>query len=303
LSLQPVHGVVSVGTVPAVAGVTFSLDGATMTTDARGRATAPVDDLNDVSDRLKLATPNASGGMAVSNMRVSKLPPLVVHQRRVLVALDVRRPVSLRFVDLAHHAVPASRISDITLSAGSNSVRLLGQELSSPAALLTQQATKVGTDWQPRGITYTLRSVRIDGGQAVFNGRQRFSPSSSGTWNISLAVFTLTVTAHDAFFGSQLGSHLVITRPDGQELSMQLSSAGPRRTPSMVRGLYSVQIDAAVLAGRASVLVSRNEQIDLRVITLWDAAAFLLLVLLIIVGAVLGGRRMARRRERARSSR
>jgi hypothetical protein len=137
----------------------------------------------------------------------------------------------------------------------------------------------------------------------VFNGRQRFSPSSSGTWNISLAVFTLTVTAHDAFFGSQLGSHLVITRPDGQELSMQLSSAGPRRTPSMVRGLYSVQIDAAVLAGRASVLVSRNEQIDLRVITLWDAAAFLLLVLLIIVGAVLGGRRMARRRERARSSR
>jgi hypothetical protein len=70
-----------------------------------------------------------------------------------------------------------------------------------------------------------------------------------------------------------------------------------------VRGLYSVRIDSAVLAGTASVLVSRNEAIDLRVVTLWDAAAFVTAVLLIVVGAVLGGRRMSRRREAARSPR
>jgi hypothetical protein len=70
-----------------------------------------------------------------------------------------------------------------------------------------------------------------------------------------------------------------------------------------VRGLYTVQVDSAVLAGHASVLVSRNENIDLRVVTLWDAAAFLVLVLIIIVGAVLGGRRMAQRRVLARSRR
>jgi len=301
LSLQTVHGLVVVSTVPAVAGVTFSLEGATFTTDRRGRAKAPIEDLNDVADRLRLASSTASSGVGVTNMRVTKLPPLAIRQRRVLVAFDVRRPVSLRFVDLAHHVVPKSRISDVAISAGSSSLRLISQELGTPAALLTQQASKVGTQWQARDITYTLRSVRIDGGQAVFNGRQRFRPSSSGTWTITLAVFTLSVTAHDAFFGSQLSSHLVITRPDGSRLPLQLSAATERNAPPLVRGLYSVQIDSAVLAGHASVLVSRNEHIDLRVVTLWDATVFLVLVLLIIVGAVLGGRRMAQRRARARS--
>ena len=303
LSMEPVHGVVTIRTVPSVAGVVFSLDGATITTGADGRAEAPVDDLNDVADRLRLAAPDAAGGLQVSNVRVTKLPPRVVHQRRVLVAMDVRRPVAFRFVDLAGHPVPLSRITDLTLSAGAASVRLIGSELTVPAPLLTEQATKIGTDWQTRSITYTLRSVRIDGGQAVFNGRQRFTPSSSGTWRIALAVFTLTVTAHDAFFGSQLASHLEITRPDGSRLPLSLSASQARRTPSLVRGLYSVQIDSAVLAGRASVLVSRNEAIDLRVVTLWDAVAFIAVVLLIVVGAVLGGRRMSRRREPTRSRR
>jgi hypothetical protein len=303
LTLQTVHGVVAVTTVPPVAGVTFALEGATLTTDRRGRAQGPIADLNDVADRLRLASATATSGVEVTNMRVTKLPPRAVGQRRVLVAFDVRRPVSLRFVDLARHEVPRARISDVALSVGDSTVRLVSQELGTPTALLTEQATKVGQQWQARTITYTLRSVRIDGGQAVFNGRQRFRPSASGTWTIRLAVFTLAVTAHDAFFGSQLSSHLVITRPDGSRVPMQLSSAKPRRTPSMVRGLYTVQVDSAVLAGHASVLVSRNENIDLRVVTLWDAAAFLVLVLIIIVGAVLGGRRMAQRRVLARSRR
>jgi hypothetical protein len=303
LSLEPVHGDVVIRTVPAVAGAVFSLDGATIATDARGRAKAPVDDLNDVSDRIRLASQEAAGGLQVSNMRVSKLPPLVVHQRRVLVAFDVRRPIVFRFIDLAGHSVPSARISDLTMSSGSTTVRYLGPELGVPMPLLTRQASKIGSAWQTRPITYTLRSVRIEGGEAVFNGRQTFVPSSSGEWRITLAVFTLVVTAHDAFFGNQLASRLEFTRPDGSRLPLHLSSNSGRRTPSLVRGLYSVQIDSAVLAGRASVLVSRNEAIDLRVVTLWDAVVFLLVVLLIVVGAVFGGRRMARRRERARSLR
>ncbi|HKC27851.1 MAG TPA: hypothetical protein VKB75_07545 [Jatrophihabitans sp.] len=296
LSLQSMHGKAIISTVPAVAGVVFAIDGASVVTNQRGEATAPVADLNDVVARLRLTSADAAGGLQVSNMRVEKLPPEIVRQRHISVALDVRRPVMLRFVDLRQRTVPTSRITDLTLSTNAGDVRVPGSRLSAPLPMLVNQATRVGSGWQPAPVTYTLRSVLLDGGEAVFNGRQRFQADSGTTWTISLAVFTLTVTAHDAVFGSQLASRMVITRPDGTKLPIELSSARPRITSTLVRGLYSLHVDSAVLAGRASVLVSRDERIDLRVVTLWDALAFLAVVIAIVIGAVLGGRRMARRR-------
>ncbi len=296
LSLQTVHGIAIIETVPAVAGVVLSVDGATVTTDQQGQARAPVADVNHVADRLQLGGPDAAGGFQVSNMRVNRLPPGTVRVRHIVVALDVRRPVLLRFVDARGRPVPPSRITDVTFTAGSITTRLHGAELSAANSMAARQATREATGWQEVPITYTLRSVHLNGGEAVFNGRQRFQAATSGLWTISLAVFTLTVTAHDALFGSQLGSRMVITSPDGSTVPMELSSELPRTTPSLVRGLYTVRVESAVLAGRASVLVSRDERIDLRVVTLWDTIAFVVTALAVLAGAVLGGRRLARRR-------
>jgi hypothetical protein len=296
LPLQSMHGKVLISTVPSVAGVVFSLDGTSVMTDQSGKVTAPVADLNNVPARLRLISAHLAGGLMVSDVRVSKMAPGIVRQRRIMVALDLRRLVTLRFVDLRQRTVPAARITDLTLSTNSGPMRLTGSQLSAPLSMVTQQASRVGSGWQSAPITYTLRSVLLDGGEAVFNGRQRFQPESGNTWTISLAVFTLTVTAHDAVFGSQLASRMVITRPDGSNLALELSSADPRTTSTLVRGLYTLHVDSAVLAGHSSVLVSRDERIDLRVITLWDVLVFMVVVLAIVVGAVVGGRRMARRR-------
>jgi biopolymer transport protein ExbD len=68
---------------------------------------------------------------------------------------------------------------------------------------------------------------------------------------------------------------------------------------SLVRGLYQMRVDSAVLAGSTTVLVSRNDAIDLRVVTLLDVVLIVLVVLVVLIAAVVGGGVMARRRRSA----
>ena len=77
------------------------------------------------------------------------------------------------------------------MDVGSTPVVLAGVEAASPALLLTQVAAKVGSGWETRAVGYTLRSVLIDGSEAVFNGRQRFNAAQPGDWTIRLSVFSL----------------------------------------------------------------------------------------------------------------
>lgn len=295
LHLKTLHGTVVIQTVPRTTGVVFQLEGATVTTGPRGRALAPVSDLNNVSDQLTLAS-SAAGNLHVSDLRVSKLPPKALRQRRLVAALVVRRPVAFRFTDLGGQLIPASHISQMRITADSASVKLVGKELGTPSLLLTRIATRIGSYWHERPITYQLRSVRIDGSEAVFDGRQRFTPGASGVWTVSLAVFSLSVTAHDAIFGNQVNSTAVITKPDGAHYAVALRSGSPSIVPSMVRGLYGLQIDSAVLGGHTTLLVSRDDTLDLRVVTFLDALIVAILGTFILVAAVLGGRLMARRR-------
>lgn len=299
LQLAPIHGTVDIQTVPATPGVTFLLDGASITTTANGTASAPIGDLNNVNQRLKLADSTAEP-LLVSNMRVSKLPPTHIRQRRLIVALDVRRPVILRFVDLKGSVIPTSRIENVQATSGNAEVQIVGRQIAEPAALLTQVATKAGSAWQTRRAVYSLRSVRMDGGEAVFNGRQRFSPSGGSTWTITLAVFNLAMTAHDALFGFKVGSRVQITRPDGTKYGLDLGTVDPLVARTMVRGLYGLTVDSAVVGGRTSVLVSRDDSVDLRVVTLVDFVVIALFALIILVSTVVGGQMMARRRASAR---
>ncbi len=84
-------------------------------------------------------------------------------------------------------------------------------------------------------------------------------------------MFSVTLTVRDALFGSTIGTRTVITRPDGSTLAQSVPAATPAVLSGMVRGLYTLKIDAAVLGGTTSILVSRNDTVQLRVITLLDA--------------------------------
>lgn len=283
LTLQPVSGTVVVDTVPAVAGVMFSLEGGTITTGAGGRGEGVVADLNGVADSISLATP-AAGPSSVSVLRVVKQPPGAPYQRHLLVALAVRRSVQLSFTDASGRRVPPSRLSKVELSSGGTAVDLTGQAIGQPVSLLAQTATQDGKDWQMRQLTYSVSAVRLDGSNAVFPGRQRFNPNTTGNWAISLAVFNLKVAVHDVLFGMSVGSSASITRPDGTRYSVHLQAGPPTVLESLVRGNYDLRVKSAVLGGRNHLLVTRNDHVNLRVVTKLDV-----LVIFVLGVALCGG--------------
>lgn len=297
--LTPVAGTVQVATVPRTPGVQFDIDGTSLTTGDNGIGVASVSDLNNVKDGLTLASSKA-GDLQVSAVRVSKVKSVVPMQRRLIAAIDVRRGVTLRFVDSHGRAVPASRVGQVELTAGSGAMTtLVGTEISVPALLLTRVAERIGTGWGTRAVTYSLAAVRINGANAVFAGRQRFTPLTSSTWTIDLSVFSMTLVVRDALFGSQIGTRTVLTRPDGSTVAETVRANAPSVLTGMVRGLYTLKIDAAVLGGSTSVLVSRDDSVDLRVITLLDTVIIAIGGALVLPAAVMVGVAVTRRRRRA----
>jgi hypothetical protein len=299
LRLNAAHGTVVIRTIPPTPGVAFQLEGAELVTDRKGTVTAPVADLNNLADKLQLAT-NAAGDVQVSTLRVSTERSKVERERRLVAALDVRRPVQVRFVDLQGRPVGISIVGDVRMSVGSTRVTMLGRELDAPTPLLSTTSSRVGGSWESRPVTYLLHSVRINGSEAVFDGRQHFTPSRSGVWTVRLAVFRMAVSVHDALFGNQIGSRALVTRPDGVHYAIELSSGRPEIVPAMVRGLYGLSIDSAIVAGQTKILVTRDDSVDLRVVTLVDAVVMLAIGLFVLVASVVCGRTLARRRLAAR---
>jgi hypothetical protein len=300
--LAPVKGTVKVITVPRTPDVQFQVDGTALTTGANGIGIAQVADLNYVQDKLTLAASQA-GPYQVSSLRVSKLDTIVTGQRRLIAAIDVRRGVKLRFIDSHYKPIPASAVDSVTMSAGSGvTTTIVGTELTVPALLLTQVAERIGSGWGTRTVKYSLESVRIDGSNAVFTGKQTIYPLSTSVWTIQLAVFSMTLSVRDALFGSTIGTRTVITRPDGSTVAKDVPSGSPHVFTGMVRGLYTLKIDAAVVGGTTSVLVSRDGEVDLRVITLLDALVIALAGAILLPASVLVAVSITRRSQRRRKN-
>ncbi len=293
LRLRPVKGTVAIDTVPATAGVTFALDGATFTTDGAGHATSSVADLNGVDLRLRTNSPRAEG-VTVSISRVARLAPQAAFQRHLLVALNVSRPVDLRFTDLAGRTVPADRVSEVRLDSAASTVLLGPDQLGGPVPLLSSIGKLVDGSWSSQPVNYAVTHVSVEGSNAVFAGQQRIDPSARPDWAISVSVFDVQVTVRDALFGHRLTSSAQVTRPDGGRSPVVLGAGRPTTIRSLVRGEYTLTTDSAVVGPDTRILVSRTSDVELRVITLLDAAVVTGLLLLGAGGLVAVG--LARRR-------
>jgi len=293
LILRPVHGTVVVDTVPATPGVSFLLDGATFTTNAHGQGTSPVADLNGVDLRLRTSTAQATRA-TVSVLRVTRLTPAAPFQRHLVAALAVSRPVSLSFTDSAGRAVSAQRIAEVQLSGGGSTVTVSGAQLQEPVSVLANRAELVEGTWKAQQVTYSVARVTVEGSDAAFAGQQRFDPNAASHWPISVSVFDVSVTVRDMLFGRRVTSAAEVTRPDGVQYAVQLGGEGPTLLPSLVRGDYTLTTQAAVLGASSKILVSKNFDAELRVLTLPDLLVLLLLMLDTSVLFVMIGRRRIR---------
>jgi len=291
--LAPIAGTLTIHTVPRIPGVTFGIDDITLTTNGNGTATAPVRDLNLRRNELALLTTHtaARGHPVVHIERVGTMPPHAPHERRMLVALKVSRPVTLHFVDPRGARVTARRIQRIRLEQDGHVVTI-----NDPAAgsvlLPSTQVRRVHGTWQTRKLDYTVDEVRVGGANTVFAGRQHLDPARPDTWRIRLSVYALTVTVRDALLGRRVTSTIALSRPDGSLRQVEVGADAPARITSLPRGLYRLDVNVGAVGDRYPVLISRDTHADLRVITRSDLVIVILTLTAIAVALVLTGRRL-----------
>ena len=295
LTLRPVHGTVVLDTVPVTPGVTFLVDGSSVTTDAHGHALAMVSDLNGVENRITLDSSSAYRS-TVELLRISRQRAAAPFQRHVVAALAVSRPVSLRFTDPAGGVVSAARVGGVQLVGGGGTIDVPAAQVQNPVSLLSIRARLVNGTWRPQQVTYAVSQVTVEGAEAVFAGQQHFNPNAEAEWPISLSVFDVSVTVRDVLFGSLVSSMADVTRPDGVVVATQLAGNGPTTLHSLVRGEYTLVTRAAVVGGKAVVRVSKSSAVELRVVTWIDVIVLVGLVLVLCASVLWLGRAWARRR-------
>jgi hypothetical protein len=297
IQLSPVAGTVVVDTIPRTPGVMVTVAGTTLTTGAHGRGTASVSDLNAVSDHVHLVTPEADGS-EVEVLHVTKRPPPAIRHRRLLIALRVSDPVTFEFVDPNGHPLSSARVDEVDLNQGGRTRTISRQELAGPVMLPSSIARQVHGIWQVRRLNYSIQAVSVNGANAVFSGRQRFEPGGKTTWRVNLSVYDLAMTVRDSLLGRRVGSVVQVTFPDGKQRRLYVGDGQPTVLSSLVRGMYQLDVGAAVIGSEQTVLVSRDSSGDFRVITRLDLVLCAVVGLALVGGLVLTGRRLAVRTPR-----
>jgi hypothetical protein len=239
-----------------------------------------------------------AGTAKVSLKGISKVRSTVAYQRHLVVALTVRRPVQLRFVAPDGAPVPTDRITQVSLSGGGSKLVLGPDQLHDQVMVVSGTSREVESVWKAAGVAYSVDSVKVDGSDAVFSGRQRFDAVKSGIWTIKLSVFDITITARDVLFGSTVKSSVLVTMPDGMDVEHTMTNGDALLLSDLVRGTYDLKISAALLGSRSTLLVSRNDAVELRVMTLRDAAVIGAALLLMAALLIWLGRAMRSSRQK-----
>lgn len=304
IELVPIPGNLIVTTVPAVPGVRLSLDkGPAFTTDASGVAHTTVTDLNDPGSRLKVVGSD-EGSTRLQVVTLSSAKPAAPFQRHVILGLSVRRAVQVRLVDLHGAAVSPTRADRIVLvNSLAQTTTVTGAELAKPVWLLAAVPTRVAGTVTAKSLTYSVTSVRLDGGEGVFAAQQRFNPNVVQKWPVRLQLFDMTFRVQDTLLHSGSGRQLIITGPDSRRVvRVRLDGNHSVRVRSMVRGTYTVQVTPSGLSARTPVLVSRDDAVELRIVSRVDVAIGVIVAETLAATLLLVGRIRRRRRQAPREA-
>ena len=284
LSAEPAEAQTTIQTVPAVPGMRFAQDGHRVKTDRNGRAHLP---------------PRAR---AVPRVLDTEVAPGVRakfdrwYRGGRIAAINLYHRVTARFIDQSGNAVDPRAVTSVTLR-GSDG----GRHVLTRGRPLWLQGNRIVPESQGRRSTalrYAAEKVIVAGSNVVHRGQQRFTPAANPTIQLRLLLFAVRVTVRDALLGFPIGSHIRLQYPNRRERREALGPSADLTLTSLPRGSYRVGVDALGISSSRPVALSRDQEVDLRVIS-WLDIAVVLLGLASIALALLFVRRPATARRRA----
>jgi hypothetical protein len=280
-------------TVPALAGVRFLLSGKEFATDGDGVAsiTAPRGRFRltvlpwrsvDGDRRARFARWLDDRFTATRSLALDRTTELTV-------GMSVSTHVDFRYVDLLGHRVGPAEISRVQLLSSLGS-RTEFSGASTAHWLASSRVARRLTGLEQTKIRYAIEQVDVQGSNVVNQSQQRFLPADSTHPVVQLLFYSAHITVRDAFFGFPTGSAIRLQYPDGHWRRYAMGRGGELRLDSLPRGIYRIAVDASGLAPPRPLALSRNQEVDLQVISLLDLSLVALFAVALVFGLLFAGR-------------
>jgi len=270
-------------TVPAVAGVSFTITGddysQTLTSGDTGEVAFVIPAAGLA--RLSASMPPAAEKSKVLFSRWSD--DAFLPDRQIRLQDDVSIDCGVRitylteivFVGLDGHAVDPGRVGEVVLS-GPNA-EVIKLEAPYPPVWLTTPLPNRRSGQSGLHITptpYSVASGLYDGLSVINRGEQRFTPTTGATWTIQLLLYDLRIRARDAVFGTYYANHtVVVIDPLGRKRQLVLD-ANSQATMTAGRGMYLVHVVASGISPAAPVALSRSQTATIPIISPRDIVLF-----------------------------
>jgi hypothetical protein len=285
--------------VPAIEGVRFALDGRVFRSDRRGSARILVNQAKIY--RLEaLPWEDTSSQMNVQFRRwgdevfVPYRDVAIPGTASLEVGFDVSQLVKLAFVDLASKPVDSARVDTVTIKS-SHGANYTFHDWS-PKWLQSRRVVRRLARLEESQIQYYVESVIIDEANLVNQGQQRFRVLPGSEWQIQLLLFSARFQAQDALFRFPVGVGIDLEQPDGRTEFIPFQFGGELTVHSLVRGLYRVRVAGAPgMATLTPIALSRDQDVQLLVISYLDMAIGILVAVGLALGFLLFGRPTLRR--------
>jgi len=306
--LQPHTLVVQV--VPPMAGVAFTLDGRRFRSGADGVASITADGVATRHLTVGVPAPRSglryefqrwTGGYGGDEFSTSRTVRMGGRVTRLVVGFTEVCLVRWSFVDTQGDPVPSGVVESVVLKDDS------GGRYQKPGDgahwLPASQAVRDNSNRvTARPLDYSVEGVLVNGANAVFRSQQRFRPAPNATWPISLRFYQMQISAHDAVFGFPAGSALQLRSPDGQVERLGLDEQSRAVSGRLARGDYQLKVQGPGISWWVPVSLSRDQEVELVILSWLDLSVAALLAVLVLVGLpLLGGRLRGRRGRRRRS--
>jgi hypothetical protein len=287
---------VTLHTMPRTPGVRIRHHGRTYTTDARGRVTLTL-------NVFRSARPTSGGFLPFAPPKVltTRLASGMVarfggfFKRGRVIGLSLFTKTRLRFVNREGRDLPSARVTAVRLKSRTGvQVTLRAGQV---ANLHASRVVAVPDGVRSKAIEYSVEAVDVNGANVVNRAQQRFFPLRTRELIVPLLLYSARFTSRDALFGYASGSAVLLTDPDGATMRIPLRS-GNAETGGLARGEYLVKVDAPGFSFERPVSLSRDQVVDLAVVSYLDLAVIFGGLTALAIGLVLVGRPAIRERVR-----
>jgi hypothetical protein len=147
-------------------------------------------------------------------------------------------------------------------------------------------------------IRYSIDKALVNGANVVHQGQKHFYPARTRQVTTRVLLFSARISVRDFIFGTATGSSVDLISPDGTPISRPLHG----RTlvlSSLPRGTYQVKVHASGYVPIVTLALSRNEVLQVKVVSYLDMLLFLVLGLALLTALVLIPRPFLRLRLRS----